>query len=166
MVLFEGFRHEQRNGRQHTLSAVRASSQIRSLPAPTAVKATPCEASTREASTRVATVQPTADRPAPEVGRSATNGARPETRSAEVAGTAVIAAEPRASTDKDAAGEPAWPIVTIRRARVGVISIVAVGAHVRWTNVSWAADPHADHNSLCMRIRCANQTNAKCRQNS
>lgn len=131
------------------------------------MKATSCKASTR-----VATVGPTADRPAPEVGMSASNGARPETRSAEEAGTTVkarasiIAAGPRAGADKDAAGEPAWPIVAIRRARVRVISVVAVGAHARWTNVSWAADPHADHNSLCMRIRCANQANAKYCENS
>jgi hypothetical protein len=65
---------------------------------------------------------------------------------------AIKAAEPWASADKDAAREVTWPVVTVRRAGVRSISIVAVLAHRGWTNVDW---PHskADHDSLCMCVR-------------
>jgi hypothetical protein len=46
----------------------------------------------------------------------------PETTSAEAA------AEPRAGTDEQTTGEPARTVVTVRRAGVGVIPIVSVGA--------------------------------------
>src|SRR5690348_13487279 len=41
------------------------------------------------------------------------------------------AAEPRTGADEDAAGEPLRPVVAIRRARVWVVSIIAVRAHRR-----------------------------------
>ncbi len=56
--------------------------------------------------------------------------------------------EPWARADKDAAGEPAWPVVAIWRASVRVISIVAVGARGSRIHVSRDAYPHADHDSL------------------
>jgi hypothetical protein len=86
-------------------------------------------------------------------GKSATVEAAPETTSAE-AGTAVeAAAEPRASTYEDAAREPARTVVTVRRAGVWVISIVAVGASGGRTDISWA-DAYADYDALGVSVRC------------
>jgi hypothetical protein len=78
-------------------------------------------------------------------------------------------AEPRASADEDAAGEPRRPIVAIRRARVWVISIVAVRAHRRTVHgggVHRAAYSDAHRKSLCMCEACCEQADAQYRQNS
>jgi hypothetical protein len=70
----------------------------------------------------------------------------------------VVAVIPRAGADKDSADEPIWAVVAVRRASIGVIIIVAVGAHRRWAIVS-RADANADHHSLGMRKRRAKETN-------
>jgi hypothetical protein len=96
---------------------------------------------------------------APDEGGSASNKAGPEARATVKARAPIKTVKPRASTDEDTAGEPTGTVVAVRRARVRVISIVAVGAHRGWTNVSWA-DSNADHNSLCVCERCRNQARA------
>jgi hypothetical protein len=73
---------------------------------------------------------------------------------------------PRTSADKDAAVEPAWTVVTVRRAGVRVISVVAVFADGRRTVVTRGADPHADRNSLRLRVGCGTHANTKYRENS
>src|ERR1700691_2513506 len=86
-------------------------------------------------------------------GKSATVEAAPETTSTK-AGTSIEAAvEPGASTYEEAAREPARPVVTVRRAVIRVISIVAVGARGGRTDVS-RADAHAHHYALGASIRC------------
>jgi len=53
-----------------------------------------------------------------------------------VARASVVAAmEPRACADEDAAGEVAWAVITVRRARVRVIPIVAVSADGSRANI-------------------------------
>jgi hypothetical protein len=74
--------------------------------------------------------------------------------------------EPRAGADKYVACKPIRSVVTIRRARVRVIWIVAIGAYGWWTIVGRAADPNADHNPLCVCKRRRTQANAKYGENS
>ena len=74
--------------------------------------------------------------------------------------------EPRARADEDAAGKPLRAVVAVRRARVGVVIVVAVGAHRRRAVVSGAAYSDADHNSLRLCVRRWNQENAKHREKS
>ena len=58
----------------------------------------------------------------------------------------IIAVIPRPGADEDTARKPLRPIVTIRRARIGIISIVAVGA-CRCVAVTRAdADANTDSN--------------------
>ena len=74
------------------------------------------------------------------------------TRASPVARASIIAAtEPRASTDENAAGEPARAVVAVGSACVRVIRIVTVGADGSRTNVS-GADPDAHGNSLRMGV--------------
>jgi hypothetical protein len=73
-------------------------------------------------------------------------------RAAVKAWSTVETAEPRTGADKNTAGEVTRPVVAIRRARVRIISIVAVPAHWGWTYVG-RADANADHDSLCMCVR-------------
>lgn len=73
---------------------------------------------------------------------------------------AVEAVEPRARADKNAAGEVARAVITVRRARVRIISIVAVLAHWGWTVIR-RAETDADHDSLCMCVRRCQQANRK-----
>jgi hypothetical protein len=82
-----------------------------------------------------------------------------EPRVAIKAWSAVKAAEPRAGADKNAAGEVARPVITVRRARVGIVSIVAVLAYRGWTDIG-RADSNAENNSLCMSVRRGDQANA------
>ena len=66
--------------------------------------------------------------------------------------TGMIAMEPRPGTNEDSAREPAWPIVTVGRASVRVIVVVAVRAHRSRPHVGRAySDRNTD--SLRMRIR-------------
>ena len=73
---------------------------------------------------------------------------------------AVEAVEPRTGADKNTAREVTRPVVTVRRARVRSISVIAVLAHRRWTNVGWP-DAEADHNSLGVCVRRCDQANSK-----
>lgn len=56
------------------------------------------------------------------------------------------AAEPRAGTDKQTARKILGAVVTVRRARIGVIAIVTVGAYGRWTN-TYSHRPYAYRNA-------------------
>lgn len=124
-----------------------------------------------------ATMEAATNSAASEVGGSASDGSGPEARPAEIAGVAIKprptikarvsikAMEPRTCSDENSAGEPTRPVVAIRRARIRVIRIVAVGAHRRRTNVGWIANPNTDHNPLRMCVGCENEAYAKYRKN-
>jgi hypothetical protein len=73
---------------------------------------------------------------------------------------AIKSPKPWAGADKNTAREVTRPVVTVRRARVRSISVVAVFAHRGWTNVGWP-DAEADHNSLGMCVRRCHQANSK-----
>jgi hypothetical protein len=77
---------------------------------------------------------------------STTGEAGPKTTSSEAA------AEPRAGTDEQTTGEPARTVVTVRRAGVGVIPIVSVGADRSWADVA-RTDAHADCETLSISVR-------------
>jgi hypothetical protein len=81
-------------------------------------------------------------------------------RTAVEARASIKTAEPWAGADKNSAGEVIRPVVAVRRARVGGVSIVAVRAHRGRTNVR-RANAKADHNSLCVCVRRCYQANAK-----
>jgi hypothetical protein len=80
---------------------------------------------------------------------------------------AVESMEPRASPDEDSVEEPIRAVVTVRRASVWVIIIVAIGADRCRANVSvcWANSNAHDH-SLCVRERCRTQSDAEQSKNS
>jgi hypothetical protein len=99
--------------------------------------ATSCEAVT--ATSESTTVEPATS-------ESATVKPAPKTTSAEAA------VEPRAGTDEDATGEVARTVVTVRRAGIGVIPIVSVGADRSWPDVA-RTDAHADCDALSIRVR-------------
>jgi hypothetical protein len=80
------------------------------------------------------------------------------------AGTTVKAAavEPGTRADEDATGEVARTVVTVRRASVWVLSIVAVGAYGSRTDIGRTTNPYAhsdashsntDRYPLCVRER-------------
>jgi hypothetical protein len=77
---------------------------------------------------------------------STTGEAGPKTTSSEAA------AEPRAGTDEQTTGEPARTVITVRRAGVGVIPIVSVGADRSWADVA-RTDAHADCETLSISVR-------------
>ena len=95
-------------------------------------------------------------------GKAATAG---EAASAVEAASAIVPVEPRASADKEAAGEPTGTVVAVWSARVWVVSIVAIGAH-RGRAIVARTDSNAEHNPLCMCGRRRNQANATYRQKS
>jgi len=97
-------------------------------------------------------------------GKSATVKAAPETTSAEAGTSVEAAAEPRACTYEDAAREPARTVVTVRRAGVWVISIVAVGANGGRADISWT-DADADCDALGASVRRQGQGSSKYRKN-
>lgn len=71
---------------------------------------------------------------------------------------------PRPRAEENASGEPAWPIVTIGRARVRVISVITVGADWSRANVL-RANSEADHDSLRVGVRCHEKAEAEQRKN-
>jgi hypothetical protein len=81
-------------------------------------------------------------------------------RAAIEARAAIKSPKQWAGADKNTAREVTRPVVTVRRARVRSISVVAVFAHWGWTNVGWP-DAEADHNSLGMCVRRCDQANSK-----
>ena len=96
--------------------------------------------------------------------RPATVKARPPVESAPAVKTSA-AVEPRTGADKDPAREPTRTIVTVRRARIGVVAIVAVLAHRSGGDVT-RADSNADRKYLCMCERGRAEENSKQRQHS
>ena len=75
------------------------------------------------------------------------------TASVKPAASIKPATEPRAGANEDATVEPIWTVVAVRRARVRVISIVAVGAHWSWAIVArTVSKSEADPNlRMCVR---------------
>jgi hypothetical protein len=94
---------------------------------------------------------------------SAAFEAAPKATSAETGTSAEAAAEPWASSDKEAAGEPARTVVTVRRTGVWVISIIAVGANGSRSNIA-RSDAHANHHALGAGVRCQGQGSSKYRK--
>lgn len=77
----------------------------------------------------------------------------------DVAIEAVVAVEPRASTDEHPANEPIGPVVAIRCAVIRRIVKVSVRAHGRWSNVY-------AHRDLGVGCRCTREkSNSKCYEN-
>src|SRR6266481_7277027 len=62
----------------------------------------------------------------------------------------VVAMEPGARADKDAAYKVVWAVVAVGRTGIGVIVIVTVGAD-RSRTIVGRANSHADNHSLCLR---------------
>jgi hypothetical protein len=149
----------------------------RYLPAPAAVKAATAVKATTELATPVeitmepVTVLKTAAEAVMEAVRSADEPGPVEAPSVEPgpikpapveAARPVEAMEPGASADENAANKPIRPIVAVGRARIGVISIVAISAYGRRADVAVTrADSDADDYSLCMRERRAKQVNSE-----
>jgi len=75
-----------------------------------------------------------------------------ETGTAVIARAAIVAVKPRAGADKDSPGEPIRTVVSVRRARVRIIVIVAVETGRRRFNVGWT-ESEADHDPLRMSVR-------------
>jgi hypothetical protein len=79
------------------------------------------------------------------------------------------AVEPWAGADKDATGEVFRTVVAVRRTRVWVVAIVAVGAYGGWTDIgrpadsnahSYAAYSYADCHTLRVRVGRENRQGA------
>lgn len=67
---------------------------------------------------------------------------------------AMVSMEPRTGANKDSAGEPLRPVVTVRRAGVGVIVVVTVGAHRSGADPGWPnANGNANANGRRFRSR-------------
>jgi len=66
--------------------------------------------------------------------------------SAIVIATPVVAREPWPGADEDSVYEVAWSVIAIRRARVGIVTVVAIGTIWRWSDYVAGADSHADRN--------------------
>jgi hypothetical protein len=72
---------------------------------------------------------------------------------APIAGASIVAAAvPRACADEETAGEVARAVVSIGRASVRVIPVIAVGADGSWPNVA-RTDPHSHCDVLCINVR-------------
>jgi len=69
----------------------------------------------------------------------------------------IVAMEPRTRADEDAARKVTRTVVSVRSARVRIISVVAVLAYWRWPHVTW---PNSDSNpDLC--VGCASRNHEK-----
>jgi hypothetical protein len=85
---------------------------------------------------------------------------------AVVAVSVTVTVVPGSRADKDAAGKPRRAIVSVRRAGIRIVAVVAIGADrsripIAVTAVNRSADTNADRN-LGMRIRrCGNQQNTE-----
>ena len=88
-----------------------------------------------------------------------------KSRSTVKAARSPVTSIPRTGTDKNAIYEPGRTVVTIRRARIGVIRIVAISTGWRWSVgrscVGWDADSDADRKSLGVSIGRRNQKQPK-----
>src|SRR5690242_1348580 len=76
---------------------------------------------------------------------------------------APIPAIPRTGTDEHAINEPVRAVVAIRRACIGIIIIISIGADRRWAVVTaiGGAYSHADNHSLRTCKGSAKQANAE-----
>lgn len=74
-----------------------------------------------------------------------------------IAGISIIAVIPRAGTDKYATHEVIRTVVAVRRARVGIIPIVAVSAYRSRPVIHGRPDSHADRDVLRVRRSCSRQ---------
>jgi hypothetical protein len=86
------------------------------------------------------------------------------TRAAPVSRPSIVTAvEPRACANEDSTGEVARAVVSVRRASVRGIWVVAVGANRSRANVP---RPHTDahHHTLCTNVRRQRQASAKYRK--
>jgi hypothetical protein len=83
------------------------------------------------------------------------------TRASPARASAPAAMEPRAGADKDAAREVARTVVTVRRAGVRVVPIVAVSADGSRSNIP-RSDAH--DNALGASVRCESQSSSKYRK--
>jgi hypothetical protein len=83
--------------------------------------------------------------------------------SAVPARMAPIRVIPRPYANKYAVHKPLRPIEAVRRAGVGVVIIIAIGANRRWADISWAviawAHSNAYNHSLRARKRSAKEAN-------
>jgi hypothetical protein len=75
-------------------------------------------------------------------------------------------AVPRADAEEDAVLKPLGTVVSVRRARVRSIGVVAVRAHRRRAVVHRRSDPYADHHSLCLSEAYGNEAKAEQRKSS
>lgn len=97
------------------------------------------------------------------VGWSAISAAVTVAGPAVVARTTVEVVIPRASSDEYPSGEPARAVVTVGRASVRVIPIIAVRADRGGTHIL-RADSEADDNALGMRVRRNHQAETEQRK--
>ena len=76
--------------------------------------------------------------------------------------SAMVTMEPRTGANKDPAGEPLRPVVTVGRAGVGVIVVVTVGAHRSGADPGWPnANGNANANGCRFRGRRRHQSNSE-----
>src|SRR5580658_2834159 len=101
---------------------------------------------------------------------TAVSAATSEAAAQAVAGVPVPAPViPGAYTDEQAAGEPLWPVIPVRRATIGVIRVVSPFASgwavVHWSGNDFGSDANPDsHLSICCRCR-ERQSQKSCKQN-
>lgn len=160
-------------GSATTVSTVETSSSVDAATAAecvTAVEATATVEVSATAAVKVATASATEVAPATEISAPVKPvpvivkvAASAEVPVVEAPSAVKAAAEPRPRADEDAVREPIRPVVAIRRARVWVISIVAVRAHRRTVyggGVHRAAYSYAHRKSLRMCEACREQADA------
>lgn len=63
---------------------------------------------------------------------------------------------PRTGADKDAPREPRGPVVAVRRTRIGIVTVIAIGTCRRGSDVS-RTNPNSYHNSSAGESRGQNQ---------
>jgi hypothetical protein len=134
-----------------TASAVEAASTMEPTAAAEAI------ATVKVASAVKAAYRPASDEPVPAtikvmtaIFKAGPEAATPEFGTARKTGAPIEAAgEPRPGADKEPSRKPTWTVITVRRALVRGISIVAVLAHRSFGDVS---RPHTDANRkpLCL----------------
>jgi hypothetical protein len=64
---------------------------------------------------------------------------------------APISVKPRPGANEQSARKPAWPVIAVRCARVGRISVIAIRACRRSGNVSWPDSHTHTYPDLCLR---------------
>src|SRR6266481_5961592 len=92
---------------------------------------------------------------------AATIAAASVTISAAVIATPVISVIPGTGADERAADEPIRSVETIRRASVGVVIVVSVGANRSGLVISGHSNSNAEGDALGLRERSREETNAE-----